>query len=808
MDRFLQDIRYAVRSLLKSPRFTIAAVLTLALGIGANAAMFSVIHSVLLKAWPVRDSSRLAVVSQLQANGNSNLFSTQDFLNWKQQGGLLAQMGAHVSWEFNLSGTATQPERVPGGEVSYDWLPTLGVEPMLGRFFSVQEDVAGSGNFVVLSSALWKSRYGANPNIVGQSIQLDGAPYTVVGVMPAGFNGFDGKGLLWRPLQLRAGSGVDASPNVHWLNGCFRLPDGVSLQQARGELDAVAARLHRQDPSGDMGFGVYLQTLNDAFTGGVRPALLMLMGCVGLVLLIACANVANLLLARGAVRQREMALRTALGASPLRIIRQLLTESVLLAGTGGAIGIAIASLLLHGILAIHPPAVPRIDETGIDGVVLAYSLLVSVLVGILFGLAPAIVATRVDMSDDLREFGNSSSRRFGYHRSVLVISETALACMLLVGTGLALRSLWSLSSVKLGFSPEHVLTFRIAASSQLAGSRISDFYHDVVERVRTLPGVESAAVARDFPLGGTDPSTPIETEGKTPAPVQGEVVSRYRAVSDDYFQTLGIPVLHGRTFDERDTASSSPVAIVSESLARKYWPGESAVGKRIKPRITASSWCIVVGVVADVRHWGADVATEPTAYYPYTQIPESIRSLVEANMGIAVRSRLAQRDLLHSIRTAISGINSEVPVYDVKTMESMVTDSDSLRNFDLLLLGGFSLLALTLAAVGVYAVMAFSVSRRTREIGIRIALGANSRDVLLLILQQGATLAIVGSVIGVAGAFFLRRIMATLLYGLSANDPLVLCLVPCLMISVIALACWLPAHRATKIDPMAALRYE
>ena len=808
MDRLIQDIRFGIRSLVKSPRFTIVAVLTLALGIGANAAMFSVIHSVLLKAWPVRDSSRLVVVSQRQANGSSNLFSTQDFLNWKQQGGLLARMGAHVSWEFNLSGTATQPERVSGGEVSYDWLPTLGVEPMLGRFFSAQEDVAGSGNFVLLSSALWKSRYGGNPNIVGQSIQLDRAPYAVVGVMPAGFNGFDGKELLWTPLQLRLGSGVGASPNVHWLSGCIRLPDEVSLKQARSELDAVAARLHRQDPSGDMGFGVYLQTLNDAFAGGVRPALLMLMGCVGLVLLIACANVANLLLARGAVRQREMAVRTALGASPLRIIRQLLTESVLLAGTGGAIGVAIAFLLLHGILDIHPPAVPRIEQTGINGAVLGYLLLISVLVGILFGLAPAIEATRVDVNDELREHGNSTSRGFGRHRSVLVITETALACMLLVGTGLALRSLWSLRSVKLGYAPENVLTFRIAAPSQLVGSRIPDFYHDVVEQVRTLPGVESAAVARDFPLSGTDPSTPIDTEGKTPAPVQGEIVTRYRAVSEDYFRTLEIPVLQGRTFDERDTASSLPVAIVSESLARKYWPGEGAVGKRIKPRIVASSWCIVVGVVADVRHWGADVVTEPTAYYPYTQVPESMRSLVESNMGIAVRSRLAPRDLLHSIRTAISGINSELPVYDVKTMESMVADSDSLRNFDLLLLGAFSFLALTLAAVGVYAVMAYSVSRRTREIGIRVALGATSHDVLLLILQQGAKLAITGSVIGIAGAFFLRRIMASFLYGLSANDPLVLCFVPCVMISVVVLACWLPAHRATKIEPMAALRFE
>jgi predicted permease len=792
----------------KSPRFTIAAVLTLALGIGANVAMFSVIHSVLLKAWPVRDSSRLVVVSQRQAGGNSNLFSTRDFLDWKQQNGILAQMAAHVSWEFNLSGAGTQPERVPGGEVSYDWMPTLGSEPTLGRFFTAQEDVAGAGNFVVLSSALWKSRYSANPDIVGKSIQLDGAPYTVVGVMPVGFNGFNEKELLWRPLQLHPGSGVGASPNLHWLRGYIRLPDGVSLKQARSELDAVAARLRRQDPSGDMGFGVYLQTVNDAFTANVRPALVMLMGCVGFVLLIACTNVANLLLARCAIRQREMAVRTALGASPLRIIRQLLTESVLLAGSGGAIGIAIAFFLLHGILAIHTPAVPRIEQTGIDGAVLAFSLLVSVLVGILFGLAPATEATRVDVNDCLREHNSSTSRGFGRHRSILVISETALACMLLVGTGLALRSLWSLKSVKVGFTPEDVLTFRIAAPAQLTGSRISDFYHDVVERVLAVPGVQSATVARDFPLSGTDPSMPIDAEGKTPAPVQGEIVTRYRAVGENYFGTLQISVLQGRPFDEQDTASSSPVAIVSESLARKYWPGESAVGKRIKPRFAGSSWCIVVGVVGDVRHWGADVVIEPTAYYPYAQVPDSMRSLIEANLGIAVRSRLAQRDLLHPISAAIAGINSEVPVYDVKTMESMLADSNSLRNFDLLLLGGFSFLALALAAVGVYAVMAYSVSQRTREIGIRVALGASSRDVLRLILQRGASLAITGSVIGIAGAFFLRRIMANLLYGLSANDLLVLCFVPCLMISVVVLACWLPARRATKIDPMVALRYE
>jgi len=534
----------------------------------------------------------------------------------------------------------------------------------------------------------------------------------------------------------------------------------------------------------------------------------MLMGCVGFVLLIACVNVANLLLARGAVRQREIAVRTALGASPLRIVRQLLTESAVLAGAGGIAGIGVAFLLLRGVLALHPPSLPRIDETGIDGTVLGFSLVVSVLVGVLFGLTPAFDAARVDVNDALRKSSSTIIGGFGLNRSILVITETALACMLLIGTGLALKSLWSLKGVNLGFTPEHVLIFRIAAPSQLMGAKVSDFYRDVTERVRALPGVESAAVARDFPLAGVDPSMPIETEGKMPAPVQGEIVTRYRAVGDDYFRTLQTPVLQGRTFNAGDAAGGAPVAIVSESLGRKYWPGESAVGKRIKPRFAGSAWCDVVGVVADVRHWGGDVVTEPTAYYPYTQVPDSMRPLAEANMGIAVRSRLAQRELVQQIKAAVAGLSSEIPVYDIKTLESMLADTDSLRNFDLMLLGGFSLLALTLAAVGVHAVMAYSVSQRTREIGIRMALGARSGDLLRLILQQGARLAITGSVIGVGAALLLRKVMASFLYGLSANDPVVMPAVGCFMVLVVVLACWMPARRATKVEPTVALRYE
>jgi putative ABC transport system permease protein len=420
--------------------------------------------------------------------------------------------------------------------------------------------------------------------------------------MPAGFHVFGDTELLWTPLQLHRDNGISSSPNIHWLQGFVRLPDGVNLKQAQAELDGVAARLHREDATGDLGFGVQLQTFNDAFTGYVRPALLMLMGCVGFVLLIACSNVANLLLARGAARRREMAVRTALGASPLRVVRQLLTESLLLSSVGGVLGVALAFLALRGLLAIHQPSVPRMEEVSIDGAVLAYSLVVSLVVGILFGLAPAIEAARLDVNEGLRESGTTTSRGFGKHRSILVITETALASILLIGTGLALQGLWSLHAVELGFVPKDVLTLRIAVPSRFAGQQIPEFYRQVTERVRALPGVQSAALARNVPMSGTDPSMPITVEGKNPVPVQGEIVTRYRAVGGNYFSTLQIPMLQGRAFSDEDTASTPAVAIVSESLAKKYWPRESAVGKRLKPNFKGSQWCNVVGVVGDVRH--------------------------------------------------------------------------------------------------------------------------------------------------------------------------------------------------------------
>ena len=808
MQSLLQDVRYGIRSLANSRRFTAAAVLTLALGIGANTAMFSVIHSVLLEPWPIKDPARVIVVMQRQYNGNQNYFSTADYLDWKDQGGLVAQMGAHVAWQYNLSNPGEAPERIVGGRVSYDLFPTFGVTPAMGRLFTRQEDTPNSGHSVLLSNTIWRTRYKSDPAIVGKAVSLDGNPYTVVGVMPEGFSYFGSKDLLWTPLQLERGGGIGASPNIHWLLGFIRLHGSMSMKQAQTQLDAVASRLHYDNPTGDPGFGLYLLTINDNFSGNVRPALVMLMSCVGFVLLIACANVANLLLVRGAGRRREIAVRTALGARPLRIVRQLLTECLLLSLAGGVLGIGFGFVALRIVLALHPPSVPRIDGVHIDLFVLACALLASLLVGILFGLLPAISAVRTNVNDGLRERSGSASRGFAIQRALLVIVETALACILLTGAGLALSSLWSFSGVDLGFNPANVLTFRIAVPATLTGQQVTEFYRQIVDRVRSIPGVDSAVMARNLPMSGGDPSMPIAVDGKNPAPVQGEIITRYRAIGDGYFRTLRIPILRGRAFDAGDTATSSFVAIVSQSLASKYWPGESPIGKRLKPSFNGSSWCTVVGVAADVRHWAADVDFEPTAYYPYTQIPDTIRPLLESSMSLAVRSTLPQSSLLPSLRAAVAQVSTSTPIYDVASMPDMVADSGSLRRFDLSLLEIFSVLAVLLAAVGVYGVTAYSVAQRTREIGVRMALGALRRDVLRLILGQSARLALAGILVGVPAAFLLRKLMASLLYGIGENNPLVLAAVPVLMLLVVLAACYAPAHRAARIDPMLALREE
>jgi putative ABC transport system permease protein len=806
METILQDIRYGLRTLRQSQGFTAVAVITLALGIGANTAMFSVINSVLLHSLPFQDSSRVMVLWKTMSNGTPNAFSTPAFLEMRQQGNLLAHIGAFSSVGKNLGGKDL-PERIAGGKINSDLLPVLGVQPVLGRTFSVDEDRQGAGAVVILSHALWSTRFESRREVLGEAVNLDGMPYTVVGVMPAGFHVLSDRELFWIPLQLESVNAQASARNVHWLFAFMRLAQGNSQEQTQAGLDAIAARLKAQDPTGEGGFGATLQPASDFASGAVKPVLLLLMGAVAFVLLIACSNVANLLLARGTTRQREISIRTALGASRLRMIRQLLTESVLLAMMGGVFGLGLAWIAIRALRLAHPSSIPSADAIAIDPIVLAYTAILCSVVGILFGIAPAWEGSKASLSETLKEGSRGSSGGFGKYRAILVVMETALASMLFIGAGLLLRSLWHAETVNPGFNPEGVLTFRVAAPAQFSGERIPLFYQQVSDRLRALPGVQSTVLARNLPMSGTDPSMPIEIEGTPPPPSEIPIVARLRAIGPDYFTGLQTPLLSGREFTEHDTATSQRVAVVSQSLAKLYWPDENALGKRVKPAMPAGDWFVVVGVAADVHHWAADVDIEPTAYYPYNQMPPAFLPLLEGSMSFAVRSKTSA-GLLSSIRAAVGDVDKTVPLYEVKGMEEMVEEAGSLRRFDMWLIGAFAGLALALAAVGIYGVMAYSVSQRTREIGIRIALGAQHRSVLLLILTHGAKLALAGVLVGLMGALALAQLMASLVFGVSPRDLATFSVVPWLVLVLILVACYIPARRATKVDPMVALRYE
>ena len=803
----LQDARFGLRMLRKAPGFSMLSIVTLALGIGTNTAMFSVIYRVLLQPPPFQEPSRVMVVFQKQPNGNANVFSTSDFLEWKRQSGPLAHMAAFLG-EGHALGTKDSVERVQGWRVSVDAFSVLGMSPAMGRPFTADEDRPGGGNVVLLSDALWKTRFHSDPDILGNKVDFDGIPYTVIGVMPPGFYVFGDQELFWMPLQLQTQDVVASSRTVHWLLAMVRLDPEISLTQSQSVLDGIAGSLHHDDPGGDAGFGVSLQSYQDFLTSGIREPLLLLMGCVGFILLIACANVANLLLARGSARRLEMSIRVAIGARRGRVVRQLLTESVLLSVLGGGLGLLVAFGALRLMLALNPAGLPNPEQITINLPVLGFTLAVCLLVGIIFGMIPALSTSRVDMSNALREAARGTGRSGSKHRAVLVIAETALASVLLIGAGLSLKSLWKVAKVDPGFNPTGLVTFRIAAPAEMK-QQPAGFYQQVLEKIRALPGVQSAVLARDVPMSGVDPSMPVAVDGNAPQVTDGQVVSRLRVIGPDYFRSFQTPLLRGREFSENDTAKSQPVVIVSESLAKRYWEGKDPIGRSLKPNIPDGPWYTVVGVAADVRHWAQDVDIEPTAYYPYTQIPDRMAPLLVARyMTVIVRNTSHSAGLMDSIRRAVASVNKTVPVFQVKTVEDLLADSGSLRRFDMWLLSIFAALALALAAVGVYGVMAYLVSQRTREIGIRMALGARRSDVLRLIMSHGFKLSLAGVLVGTAGAAALTRVMASLLYQVSPTDVSTFLLVSLAVLIFISLACYVPSLRATRVDPNVALRQE
>jgi putative ABC transport system permease protein len=817
MGTFWQDVQYGFRMLMKKPGFTLVALVALALGIGANTAIFSVVNAVLLRPLPFDKPERLVMVwgSAPQLGFDVLPATAAESLEWREQNHVFDEVAAFKSWAWNMTGRGG-PEQVWGARVSAGLFPALGVKPILGRTFSPEEDRVGGAKVIVMGHGLWQRSFGSDPSIIGKTVTLNNQSYTVVGVMPQGFKfpggenmlsglQFSPKTELWEPMAFTEEE--LSNRGTHNLAVIARLKPEATIEQARSEMTSIAAHLAEQYPKYNKGIGIKLVPLHEQVVGDVRPALLILLGTVGFVLLIACANVANLLLARAASRQKEMAIRTALGASRLRVIRQLLTESVLLSLVGGAAGLLLALWGIDALGALIPENIPRANEIGVDARMLGFTLMISLLTGLIFGLAPSLQASKTDINESLKEGtrGASGGPHRNRFRSLLVVSEIALALVLLIGAGLLIRSFMRLQQVNPGFDPKNVVAMEIvlpfiAPSNYTEPQQQAAFFHQALERTQTLPGVQAAAVVSSLPLSGAFESTDIIIEGQPEPPSDQAPQANYTMVSADYFRVMNIPLMKGRALTERDTKDSPGVVVVNETLARRYWPGEEAIGKRLTIGFEKSAR-EVVGVVGDVRQNSLDVETPFAVYLPYQQFPY-------AGMTLVVRTQSEPASMAAGVRREVQAIDASLPVSNVRSMEEVISTSVSQRRFSMTLLGIFATIALLLSAVGIYGVMAYSVSERVHEIGIRIALGASSSDILRLVVGQGMMLTLMGVGVGLAASLVLTRLMASLIYGVSATDPLTFAGVSLTLAAVALLACYIPARRATRVDPMEALRYE
>ncbi len=804
METLLKDIRYGIRGLLKHPGFTFVAVITLALGIGANTAIFTVVNAVLLRPLPFAEPQQLVFIWQTHPFGkrigvDQLPTSYLDFLDWQEQSNLFEGMSMLDSWGGNLTGGET-PEHIDGARVSVNLLSLLRAQPVLGRDFTGEEAKPGNDHVVMLSHGLWQRRFGGDPNLVGQKLTLNGQPYIVVGVMPPEFQ-FPADREIWAPRVLRESDRQLRGP-TYW-NVIARLKPGVTINQAQEEMGAIAGRLAGQYPDTNSDMGATIVSLPEQLTGHVRSALWILLGAVGFVLLIACANVANLLLVRGAERNREFAIRSALGAARVRLIRQLLTESVLLALLGGVGGVLLAAWGVRLILSLNSARIPRIEYVSLDLRVLLFALGISLLTAVLFGLIPATQFSRPDLQSALKEGGrgsiSGSTRHWG--RNSLVVAEVAVALVLLTGAGLLVRSFVSVMRVDPGFDKERVLALQVFLSRNQKPEQITGFFDQSLEKIMTVPGVQSAAVVASPPFINLEQDASFTIQGQAAPPKGKEPSAFYTEVSADYLSALTVPLLRGRFFTKFDEPDSAQVVVINQTMARRYFPNEDPVGKKLTVMFDQPEPREIIGVIGDVLHSGLETNARPEMFVPYSQSPTT-------QMTFVVKTTPDAAAMLPAVKSAIREVNRNQTFSKTATMDQLVNDSLRQRRFNLFLLVSFGVLALVLAGIGVYGSINYSTRQRTHEIGLRMALGAQAGDVLRLIVGHGLALSLTGIAIGLIASFVLTRLMKGLLFGISATDPFTFIAISVLLALIGLLASWIPARRATKVDPLVALRYE
>jgi len=794
----ITDARYAVRQLVKSPGFTLVAVLTLAFGIGATTAIFSVVNTVMLRPLPWPDADGLVRVFERVPQYGRFSVAPANFIDWRVQNTVFERIAAMTPGSDTYI-ASDGPERVVRASVSWDTFDLLGVTPALGRTFREEEDQPGQGNVIVISHGLWQRRFAGDPGVLGRTITLSGVPVTIIGVMPPDFYFPNREVEFWRPIALPA----NPTRGGHYLAVVARLKPGVTVQQADAEMKAIAERLALQYPANSENESAETLALRDLITGPIRPMLMTLLAAVGVVVLIACANVANLLLVRASVREKEIAIRSALGAGRRRIALQMLAESLVLALLGGALGVLLAYLAITPIQTLGAGSIPRVSELALDRTVLVFTFLVTLVTGVLFGLAPAWQAARGGLGAVLKEGGRSSTGAGSrWMRNTLLVTEVALSIVLLVGATLLIRSFANLTSVDPGFSAGRVLTFQVAlpAAAYSEDHQRRAFFDRLLERLGALPGVESAGMVQQLPMMGSYVLS-FDVQGRPPATADDSRSANYRVVSADYFPAMGIPLQRGRALTDRDAETSPMVAVIDEAFARRHFPDEDPIGRGIDIGNGTDGFYEIVGVVGDVHHGGLDAIAAPSMYVPYKQDPFSA-------MRMVVRTAGDPTSMIAAARQTVREIDGTLPAYAITPLADVVSESVADRRFAMLLLGLFAFVALFLAAVGLYGVVAYTVSQRTSEIGLRMAIGAEPRDVMRMVVGGGMKLATIGVVVGIAGALALASLIASMLYGVTAFDPASYLVTATVLLVVAALACWIPARRAMRVDPLVALRQE